>query len=107
MKEADFEELKAGFLEVKEFIDGKRKLKKSTRRKKSFIAPRSFQADDIRMIREKAELSQHDLADALGVGKKAVQSWEANRNIPGGSAARLLSMINDNPEIIEDLLENR
>ena len=45
-------------------------------------------------------LSQNDLADLLGVKKKTVQAWEASRNVPSGVASRLLSVIEDNPEII-------
>ena len=105
VKAADFEELKAGLIEVKEYIEGKRELKKTTRRKKKFIATREFGADDIKAIRKKTKLSQSDLADALGVNKKTVQAWEANRNNPLGSSARLLSMFEKKPEIIDDLLE--
>lgn len=105
MKAADFEKLKAGLIEVKEFTEGTRDLKKTTRRKMSFISPKHFSAEEIREIRKKSKLSQNDLADVLGVGKKTVQAWEANRNNPAGSSARLLSMLEKKPEIIDDLLE--
>ena len=105
MKAADFEELKAGLVEIKEFADGKKDLKRTSRRKMSFIAPRRFEPEEIRAIRKKNDLSQNDLADALGVKKKTVQAWEASRNVPAGSSARLLAMFDKHPEMISELLE--
>ena len=105
MKTADFEELKAGLIEIKEHTEGKRVLKKTTRRKKSFITPQKYGADEIKAIRRKAKLSQSDLADALGVKKKIVQAWESNRNNPLGSSDRLLFMFERKTEIIDDLIE--
>ncbi len=106
MDEKDFNRLKESLNQAKEYVDGKRKLRKTTRRKKIFIAPPQFDAVMIKAIRKKAELSQNDLADALGVGKKTVQAWEAKRNTPGGAAARLLSMINDNPRVVDSFLRH-
>jgi len=43
--------------------------------------------DRIRKARREANLSQQQLADAIGVGDRALSSWEAGRTKPEDSAA--------------------
>jgi putative transcriptional regulator len=40
---------------------------------------------------------------ALGVSKKTVEAWAANRNIPQGPAQRVLFLLDKNPKILETL----
>ena len=41
-----------------------------------------FHGPEIKAIREKHRLSQQVFAGALGVSKKTVEAWEADRNVP-------------------------
>lgn len=106
MNDENFEKLKKSLIEVQEFTEGKRRLKSTTRRKRHFIEPRHFGADDIKAVRKKTDLSQGDLADVLGVKRKTVQAWESDKNTPAGSSARLLGMINDRPGLLKDLVDD-
>jgi putative transcriptional regulator len=56
----------------------------------------NFTPEDIKRIRKKTGASQGFLANWLGVSKKTVQAWESGRNIPNGSAARLLMLLDEN-----------
>lgn len=50
--------------------------------------------DDIRELREQRELSQSQLARALGMSKRTVQQWEQGLRQPGDRVAqRLLAMM--------------
>lgn len=53
----------------------------------------------IKQIRTNLGVTQVMFAMLLGVSNKTVEAWEAGRNIPDGPARRLLSMIEDDPEI--------
>jgi putative transcriptional regulator len=61
----------------------------------------SFSCEDIKQIRKRVGLSQAIFASSLGVSKKTVEAWERERNTPGGPSRRLLQLIRDNSEVIE------
>jgi len=48
---------------------------------------------EVKEIRESINCSQSLFADVLGVSKKTVENWESGKNIPNGSAQRLLALI--------------
>ena len=64
----------------------------------------SFSGEDIKQIRKQVGLSQVVFASSLGVSKKTVEAWERGRNTPEGSSRRLLQLIRDNPEVIEQYM---
>lgn len=65
---------------------------------------KEYTAEDIKRIRKKNGLTQGFLANWLGVSKKTVQAWESGRNIPNGTSARLLSLIEANLVAIDVFL---
>ncbi|HOE88687.1 MAG TPA: helix-turn-helix domain-containing protein [Sphaerochaeta sp.] len=64
----------------------------------------SFSSEDIKQIRKQVGLSQIVFASSLGVSKKTVEAWERGRNTPAGPSRRLLQLIRDNPEVIEQYM---
>jgi putative transcriptional regulator len=66
-----------------------------------------YQADRIKKIRTKLELSQTAFASVIGVSKKAVEAWEAGKNIPQGPAQRMLELLDKKPVIIKRYLMAR
>ena len=63
--------------------------------------PEDFSAMDIKKIRIACGLSQASFAAAMGVSKKAVEAWEAGRNVPAGEAKRLLAFAEADPLFFE------
>lgn len=54
--------------------------------------------EKIRQAREKAGLSQHELAQALGVSHAAISFWESGRTAPTiGNLYRLASILGVKP----------
>lgn len=65
----------------------------------------SYTSKEIRSLRVKLNLSQLGLAAALGVSKRTVEAWEANRNTPNGAARHLIYLIQKEPELINRLIQ--
>jgi putative transcriptional regulator len=63
-----------------------------------------YEADRIKKIRMRLELSQTTFASVIGVSKKAVEAWEAGKNIPQGPAQRMLELLDKEPFIIKRYL---
>jgi putative transcriptional regulator len=79
--------------------------KLDARKTKIAVKPvESFSSEDIKQIRNSVGLSQVIFASSLGVSKKTVEAWERGRNTPAGPSRRLLQLIRDNPEVIEQYL---
>lgn len=53
----------------------------------------NIQGAEIKKIRESIDCSQSMFAEILGVSKKTVEYWESGKNIPNGSAQRLLALM--------------
>ncbi len=51
-------------------------------------------------LRAELNVSQAVFARVLGVSKKTVEAWEAGRNVPSGSARRLLEVIQKDKGIL-------
>ena len=62
------------------------------------ITPSRYRPQDIRATRRLLSASQRLFAAFLGVALGTVRAWEQGRNVPSGSAARLLDEIRLNPE---------
>jgi putative transcriptional regulator len=86
------EEILAGIREVKEWQQGKKKLK-TTRME----LPR---AADVAKIRQNLDLTQDEFADFMGVNVKTLQNWEQKRREPQGPARSLLRIAEKAPEAI-------
>ena len=49
--------------------------------------------EQIKGLRESANFSQREFADAIGVSVSAVSSWENGKKVPDGLACRYLDML--------------
>lgn len=52
-----------------------------------------IKAEEIRTLRKELNMTQTIFAAVLGVSVKTVEAWESGKNIPAGSARRMLSMM--------------
>jgi putative transcriptional regulator len=64
----------------------------------------SLQADDIKQIRKRLNMSQVAFAAYFGISARTLQEWEQGRRQPEGSACTLLIVINYEPEAVERAL---
>lgn len=78
------------------------KLLESTRLEITF-ADVNVDRDFVKAFRKEHGLTQIALANMLGVTKKTIEKWEQGKNNVGGSSAVLLKLLNDNPNLIEQL----
>ena len=70
-----------------------------------FRETEKFDSEKIKEIRRNLHLSQSGLANLLGTSVITVQSWESRReNTPKGPAARLLSLLKNNPDFMNSLI---
>ncbi len=53
---------------------------------------------DPKTVREKAELSQEQMAVLMGMSSDGYLSWEQGERRPGGPAFQLLRLIDDDPK---------
>ena len=60
---------------------------------------KTISVEDIKATRKSLGVSQSVFAAVLGVSKKTVESWEVGRYTPDGSARRLISLIQADPEL--------
>lgn len=93
--------IKQGLDEAVKYQEGKI----SARKTRIAVKPvEIFSGEDIKQIRKSVGLSQVVFASSLGVSKKTVEAWECGRNAPEGPSRRLLQLIRDNPEVIDQYL---
>ena len=64
----------------------------------TIVPVETYQADEIKRIRNSTGLTQRSFAEYMGVSPKTVEAWEAGRNHPEGAACRLLSLTKADPE---------
>lgn len=86
------QEILAGIQEIKEWQQGKKKLKVTNAALPS--------ACDVAKIRQKLKLDQEDFADLMGVSVRTLQNWEQMRREPQGAAKSLLRVAEISPEAI-------
>ena len=92
-----FEDLQEGLNQAIAYERGKGKAKVKT----LMIMPvKKYTNEEIRAIRNKSGMTQTVFANYMGVSKKTVEAWEAGTNHPSGAASRLLSMIEQDKELI-------
>lgn len=88
-----FEDLKTSLDEAAEIKKGVKKPARTTR----------YDIADVRAIREKLNVSQAEMASALGTSVDTIKSWEAKRRNPTGLAAKVLAVIQANPAFFYEL----
>lgn len=96
-----YEGIMKGLGEALEHAEGKRTLR-AVRVSSKEIAPLSaYTPETIKEIRSEQEMTQVTFAKFLGVSPKTVEAWEVGRNQPNGPACRILSMLQQDPELPE------
>jgi len=71
--------------------------------KKQAVRVIRYDVANVKAIRLKLDVSQQELADALGTSVDTIKSWENKRRNPTGLAAKVLATIQDNPSFYHDL----
>ena len=64
-----------------------------------------FDTLDVKRIREEVGKSQAEFAEIIGASFDTLKSWESHRRNPSGTAKKLLTLINRNPEEMVKVLE--
>ena len=59
---------------------------------------------NVRRIRKKLNMSQHDFAKYFGVKVRTVQDWEQGRRVPSGASKNFLFVIDREPEAVRRAL---
>lgn len=62
-----------------------------------------YEIADVRAIREQLNVSQGEMAKALGTSVDTIKSWESKRRNPTGLAAKVLAAIQANPAFFREL----
>jgi len=88
-----FDELKASLEEAVDIKQGLAEPSRVTR----------YKVADVKTIREQLNVSQSEMAAALGTSIDTIKSWETKRRNPTGLAAKVLATIKDNPEFYRQL----
>jgi putative transcriptional regulator len=88
-----FDELKASLQEAVDIKQGQKPASRRTR----------FEVFDVKALRTQLNVSQQELALALGTSIDTIKSWESKRRNPTGLAAKVLATIQDNPRYFNEL----
>jgi len=92
-----FNKIMRGLEEVKAHKEGKIQLKTT----KVLVEPvLKWEAQKVRALRQELKVSQAIFGVVLGVSKKTVEAWEAGKNVPNGSASRLMEVINNEKDLL-------
>lgn len=91
-----FNELKASLEEAVEIKNGVKEPGRVTR----------YAVADVKAIRAQLNVSQSEMATALGTSLDTIKSWETGRRNPTGLAAKVLVIIQKNPEFFKELAAN-
>ncbi len=96
MKKEHFEKLVASVREAGEIKKGR----KAPSRAYEIKPP------EIKIVREKLNVSQNEFALMIGVSVRTLQNWEQGRRKPEGPAKALLRIASKNPGAVLDALHN-
>lgn len=58
-----------------------------------------YDAHEIKSIRKAMGMTQALFAGVMGVSLKTVEAWESGKNVPNGSAKRILSIFQADPTL--------
>ncbi|MDC9616073.1 NadS family protein [Xenorhabdus khoisanae] len=81
-----FDELKSSLEEAIEIKQGNKAAARVTR----------YEVADVKAIRAQLNMSQAEMAKALGTSIDTIKSWEQKRRNPAGLTAKVLAIIQDN-----------
>jgi DNA-binding transcriptional regulator YiaG len=90
----------------KNHSDMKTSLEEAVDIKNGVTAPANvtrYDIADVRAIREQLNVSQSEMAKALGTSVDTIKSWETKRRNPTGLAAKVLAAIQANPAFFREL----
>ena len=65
-----------------------------------------YQTLDVKAIREASGKNRNEFAEIIGASYETVKSWENRRRNPSGVTKKLLTLIQDNPRKMIELLNN-
>lgn len=88
-----FDELKTSLKEAVDIKNGTKAPARVTR----------YEIADVKAIREQLNVSQAEMAKALGTSVDTIKSWESRRRNPTGLAAKVLATIQANPAFFYEL----
>lgn len=88
MNDNMFDELVASVREMDAIVNNEKKAARSF----------EFPEPEVKAIRDKVGLSQHDFALLIGVSKRTLENWEQGRRQPTGPAKALLRILNADPK---------
>ncbi|MFZ4835321.1 NadS family protein [Rouxiella sp. Mn2063] len=88
-----FDELKASLEEAVDIHNGVKVPARVTR----------YEIIDVKAIRSQLNVSQSEMAKALGTSVDTIKSWETRRRNPTGLAAKVLATIQANPTFFYEL----
>ena len=91
-----FNEHKASLHEAVEIKDGNKAPARATR----------YEVADVKAIRTQLNVSQAEMAKALGTSVDTIKSWESRRRNTPGLAAKVLAVIQANPAFFRELAEH-
>lgn len=60
-----------------------------------------FNAQEIKSVRNSLQMTQAAFAAVMSVSTKTVEAWEAGRNVPIGTARRMLSLLKADPALLK------
>jgi putative transcriptional regulator len=90
---------------INQAIDYEKGNLKNVRKKVVMVSPvPHYKSIDVKNIRNALNLSQALFASLLGVSVKTVEAWESGRNMPEGPAQRMLELLKNNPDIINEYI---
>ena len=88
-----FDELKASLEEAVEIKQGLLETAVRTR----------YEVADVKAIRLALNVSQQEFAQALGTSVDTAKSWETRRRNPTGLAAKVLTLMQEKPDLYSEL----
>ncbi|CAN5387684.1 hypothetical protein BH09PLA1_BH09PLA1_25850 [soil metagenome] len=74
---------------------------------KRAFTPRTFDREDVLVLRQKLAISQAVLAQLTGFSKKTISSWEQGERPVTKPAARALELLESNPDAYFDLMSKK
>ena len=113
MDEKLFKELKESLKEAAAIAKGEKEAARRTvwrldkKGKPVMLRLETDQAPDVRMLREKLDLSQSEFANLIKVSVRTLQNWEQGNRHPTGPAEVLLELVSKSPKIILETLHHK
>lgn len=95
-----FEELQSSLEDARDFEQGKITLKTTTLKPKTSVR---LNAEQIRSIREKYNMSRAVFAHYLHVSTRTLEKWEQGASKPNEQASTLIALTAKYPDMIERL----